>query len=136
MPYKILNHTADIKIHVKGSSLENLFTEAFNALMQIIGENSGLKNTKKITREVSISSLDTTSLLVDFLNEVLLLSQINKEIYNKCIIKNLSKNSLRAQIVGFSTNKFSKDIKAVTYHEANVKQSKNGFWETNLVFDI
>jgi len=28
------------------------------------------------------------------------------------------------------------DIKAVTYHEAEVKKKKDGIWETMLIFDI
>lgn len=74
--------------------------------------------------------------MVDFLSEVLSLVEINKEVYTKVNFKKFSQNYLETELEGISVDSFDEDIKAVTYHEADVKRDKDGLWKTNLVFDI
>jgi SHS2 domain-containing protein len=38
-------------------------------------------------------------------------------------------------VIGYSPVEFEQDVKAVTYHEADVRY-ENGMWSTTLVFDI
>lgn len=134
MPYEILSHTADLRIRVKADSLKDLFGEALRAVGEILSKNK--KNEIPVIRKIFATSQDKTALLVDFLNEILALSQINKEVYVKVNFSELSENSLEAEIEGMKVDGFDEDIKATTYHEANIKQNKIGQWETILVFDI
>ena len=46
----------------------------------------------------------------------------------------LTETELAATIIGTSA-RFEQDVKAVTYHEAEVR-CENGVWSTMLVFDI
>jgi SHS2 domain-containing protein len=89
-----------------------------------------------IQRNIALEAVDATALLIDFLNEVLLASHIHKEVYNEVIFKRLSERSLEARLSGFIAKSLGEDIKAVTYHEADVKKKKDGTWETMLIFDI
>ena len=98
---------------------------------------------KKIVREIKIKSPDLPALLVDFLSEVLYLTQVNKEIYNKVKFKKFSDPSinsgqveLEAELLGQKVKRFGEDIKAVTYHSLNVYQNKDGSWEAIVLFDI
>jgi len=89
--YEFLEHKADLKIKVKGSSKEELFLNA------LLGMEEGLrpetKETKEeIKREIKIKSIDLPALLVDFLNEALYLIQVHKEIYNKIKFVKFSDN--------------------------------------------
>jgi len=43
---------------------------------------------------------------------------------------------LDARLFGAHVRKFDEDIKAVTYHEANITHSPTGEFETMIVFDI
>ncbi|MEK7192164.1 MAG: archease, partial [Patescibacteria group bacterium] len=74
--------------------------------------------------------------LVDFLSEALALSHIHKEIYNKVIFRKFSPNSLEADLEGAPAEFFDEDIKAVTYHEADVKKDAKGNWSAAIIFDI
>ncbi|MGE5443248.1 MAG: archease [Ignavibacteriales bacterium] len=56
--------------------------------------------------------------------------------YNEVTFKTLSPHSLEAILRGFTASSFDEDIKAVTYHEAEVKETEDGKWETMIVFDI
>lgn len=135
MSYKIIGHTADLRMNVEGKTPENLFSEALAGMAHIL--KNKIKNEKvSIKREIIIESSDLTALLVDFLSEILSLTQINKEIYTKVNFKKFNSNHIEAELEGIDVDFFDSDIKAVTYHEAEVKQDKDGFWKTILVFDI
>lgn len=135
MTYKMLEHTADVRMLVQGDSLEELFSDAVFGMMEILKpKTDGQK--QPIQRTIALEAADTTALLIDFLNEVLLSAHINKEMYDEVIFKTLSKRSLEVNLRGFDTRSFGEDIKAVTYHEADVRETKNGKWETMIVFDI
>jgi SHS2 domain-containing protein len=135
VPYEILKHTADLRMRVWGETLESLFLDAAGGMMSIIKENpkSEIRNPK---RNLSISASDRTALLVDFLNEILSLAQTNKEIYPKVTLKKLSETEAEAELTGVPVDGFDEDIKAVTYHEAEIKKNPAGNWETILIFDI
>lgn len=133
--YEILEHTADVRMLVQGDSLEDLFSEALYGMMEILEPK--VDDQKKATeRATTLEAMDTTALLIDFLNEVLLSTHINKEAYNKVTFKELSQHSLEAILSGIAVQSFGEDIKAVTYHEAEVKRTEDGTWETMIVFDI
>lgn len=140
MPYKFLEHTADIKMKIWSNNLKDLFIEAFKGLMNyMIPKNPNYSG--QVRRLISFSSNDFTNLLIDFLNEILTLSQTHKEIYQKINFihfpeyndKNLF---IEAEIIGQEVDKFNKDIKAITYHNANLIKNEKGEWEINIVFDI
>jgi SHS2 domain-containing protein len=134
MPYEVIGHTADLRLKVHGRSLPELFSEAVKGMMEILAP--GAETEPKVTREIRIESANLTALLVDFLNEVLTLSQTNKEVYTEVALDKLTETALRAELRGHSVRGFEEDIKAVTYHEAQVSKNVKGEWETTLVFDI
>lgn len=135
MPYEILKHTADVRLRVEGETLERLFSNALKGMMEILKTDisTGQLGAK---RQISVSAPDKTALLVDFLNEILSLAQTNKEIYPEVVLKKLSETEVEAELTSLPVEEFDEDIKAVTYHEAEIKRSPDGQWETMLVFDI
>lgn len=140
MPYKFLEHTADVKMKVWSNNLKDLFNQAFKGLMNcIIPQNPNYSG--QIRRLIIFSSNDFANLLIDFLNEILTLSQIYKEIYQKINFIHFPENShknlfIEAEIIGQEIDKFAKDIKAITYHNANLIKNEKGEWEITIVFDI
>ena len=129
MPYKINEHIADIRIAVRGKNLEQLFTDAFLGMMYVLKPVQKF-SPEKAEREISLEAIDTTALLVDFLNEILSLANANKESYTHIIFYKIQPTSLRAKLFGISAESFHRDIKAATYHEAEVRQTAGGAWET------
>ena len=67
------------------------------------------------------------ALLVDFLSEILYQSQINKEIYNNVKFNKFTITELEAEIFGQKVERFGEDIKAVTYHNLDIHQTKMAF---------
>lgn len=135
MSYEIIGHTADLRMRVSGDSPEELFDSAVKGMMAVLKKEKPMKG-KIVRRQIKVNSINFTALLVDFLNEVLSLIEIHKEIYTKVRFKKLEEKSVLAELEGVVQKSFDEDIKAVTYHEAQVKKNEKGVWETMLVFDV
>ena len=112
--------------------MEQLFNDALLGMMYILKPVQKFTQ-EKIERDISIEAIDATALLADFLNEVLFLASANKESYTHVIFYKIQPTGLRAKLFGISAESFHREIKAVTYHEAEVKQADGGAWETVII---
>lgn len=131
------SHTADVQIMVKADTLEELFAGALEGMNRILKANIPSDNTVQSERlEIEINSSDVTTLLIDFLSEVLTVSYEKRRIYSGLKILELKDSSMKAWVYGISVESFDEDIKAVTYHLAKVKKNSSGKWQTRIVFDI
>lgn len=133
MSYRFLEHTGDVRMEATGATREELFTEALRGMFSYLKPKLHEGEAK---REVRVVSPDQTALLIDFLNEALRLSQTHKEAYREVKFQKLEEISLEAELHGNSVASFEDDIKAVTYHEADVRRDEKGEWIAKLVFDI
>lgn len=135
---KIIEHTADVRLLIEGDSPEELFTAAMEGMADIIKKDAAEKSSEEpdFKDSIKVNSTNLTTLLIDFLSEVLTRSHINKAVYIKAEFKKLTDNSLEAIIYGYKADFFDEDIKAVTYHEAEVKMNDGGNYETIILFDI
>ncbi len=70
------------------------------------------------------------------MSEVLTYTYEEKAIFSKVEFIKLEDKELSGIVYGENVQGFDEDIKAVTYHEAEVKKNKKGNWETIIVFDI
>jgi SHS2 domain-containing protein len=132
--YEILEHKADLKIRGFGRSKEELFLNMMVGMAECM-QPEIQKAGKKVTRQFTIQSLDFPTLLVDFLNEVLYLSQTNKETYTDVRFNKLTEAELECEISGQKVKRFNEDIKAVTYHDLEIKNVDNN-WTAIVLFDI
>jgi len=135
MTYTFLEHTADIRMRVTGKTLEELFQDS------LLGMVAAMKPIEpqepiKIQREISIESHDTTALLIDFLSEALVFIHTKHEAYTEIKFHKLTNEFLEVELIGYKSERFTEDIKAVTYHEANIHKTESGLWSTNIIFDI
>lgn len=135
--YQKLEHTADVRILAGGENLKELFLACLSAMNEIINRKEARqKDNLDILKEINIESVGRTELLIDFLSEVLSLSHEQKAIFPKVKFKVLNDTNLESVIYGKKIEQFEEDIKAVTYHEAEIKKNEKGELETVLVFDI
>lgn len=130
--FEYLPHPADVKIRVYGKTIEDIFHNALLALFEILKPQ--LKN-KKINENIEIKSFDQFSLLVDFLNEVLALSEIKKVGFYKLEIKNLTANFLKGELEGGEVVQFEQEVKAITYHQGEIKKRDN-YYLVDIILDV
>lgn len=134
--YEILEHPAELRFRVYGKTIEELFMNAAEAMAGVLATSDKRQREKTKNEVLKIQSVDLSSLLVDFLSEILAKSQINKCVYLVSDIKiDASRYMLHVSCIGHPVDRFDEDIKAVTYQDLNI-QKINGVWQTILVFDI
>lgn len=134
MTHEIVQHTADVRVRVTAKTLPELFEESLQALMEVMHPEH--RNEETVRDTISIESVDTTALLIDFLNEALLRCHVRQHTYTSASFPSLTTTSLQATLTAVPVARFGEDVKAVTYHEADVRQTAAGGWTTMLVLDI
>ncbi len=130
--YEFLPHTADVRIRVRAPDLESLFRDALHAVCALVG---AAPSGPPVRHTISIEATDATSLLVDFLNEALLRLHLHRETLDEVEFTVLTSERLEASLTGSTAGDWREDVKAVTYHEADVTM-RDGEWSTLLVLDI
>ena len=130
---EVLGHTADIRLRISGNSLEELFHEALRGTIDLLHPHRGSRSAR---RKIIIDAANATVLLVDFLSEALSSAHAHRETYDDAIFSKLTETHVEATLTGSDAVEFGEDVKAVTYHEAEVRRSDDGTWSTMLVFDL
>jgi len=135
--YKVLPHTADVRLWVEADRLEELFAAALEGMAGLIKESQvELKKGRVIEETLELEAPDVTALLIDFLSAALTLTHQKKAVFTQIRFLKLNDKSLKGIIKGFETDGFDDDIKAVTYHEAEITKNLSGIFETMIVFDV
>lgn len=135
MTYTFLEHTADIRMQIKGRTLAELFQDALLGMVKIM-DPAPPKEMLNIKRKIIIKATDATALLIDFLNETLSLMHSKRESYTSVRFRPITEHSLKAELKGYKAESFGEDIKAVTYHEADIQKNESGEWSVVIIFDI
>ena len=133
--FKILPHTADLRVQVFGRTEEELFRNAALALRSVLYEGRVKKPPGGFEKIVVLGN-NINELLVNFLSEILTRSQIDRKIYERVKILRFSPTSLEAHIFGIPVDHFDEDVKAVTHHGVDIQKNKRGAWETTVILDI
>jgi SHS2 domain-containing protein len=134
--FRILEHPADVGIEVYGQSLAEMFENAAEGLLSLIVDRTSIQTTQR--RRIAIHSVDVENLLVRWLNELLYLYDAEGFLVAKAQIEKISETSLRGFVFGEkyddSRHELKQDVKAVTYHQLEVKKEQN--WRARIFFDV
>lgn len=133
LPFTFLDHTADIKIQIQGSTLNEIFEHTVQAVAHYI--NSGDPITPRKGKVIEVQGTDTPSLLANFIDELLYLIDAEHFAPAKASVL-LRGNNLKAEIFGDDTSKYHlTHIKAATFADMEIKKGKSG-WEAIVVLDV
>ena len=147
MSYEFLEHTADVKFRAKGSSFEEVFSSAANAMNEVIRGDIKIVEQRAVTFDVK--GKDVEELLYNFLEEFLFLLESEDFLVSSAseieILEVSSEDGkidegsleLKAVVLGDSAEnyKFTNDVKAVTYSEMRVYE-KDGEFFSEVVLDV
>lgn len=135
--FEMLPHTADTRMRVRGKTLEEVFRNALRGVAFYLNPRS-LELPKKVKQGIKVEAVDLNSLLVEFLSETIAQSDIKNVIFSDVGLKKFGEDFLEGTLWGAGAgNGFEKEIKAVSYHEVDIKKNPaTGLYETILVFDV
>lgn len=139
--YKFINHTADLGIKVWGKTREDLFENAAYSMFDIMADLSKVeaKELIKVRIETQIGQENMEELLADWLRDLLSKFNIEEYLLKEFKIGKIDSQGLEAEVRGekldLSHHSLKREIKAVTYHELEVKKVPKG-WEAQVIFDI
>ena len=137
MSITYLSHTADIRMLIEAETLQDLFGLGVKGMNTIL-KDKFCEGSHEIDNStiIEVEASDNTNLLIDFLSYVLSSAYIEKSIYCGVKIMEFSEYRIKAKISGTRVEAYDEEIKAVTYHEANVIKNDKDLWETCIIFDI
>ena len=135
--YEVLEHTADVGIRVKSSSLEALFRSAALAITDLSTEKQKTLNPEKHKIVITQKADNVEELFVNWLNELLSASSAEALIFEDIKISQITENFVDAIAIGSDIRNYKTnvEIKAATYHQLKV-QKINSHWQAEVIFDV
>jgi SHS2 domain-containing protein len=135
MSYEEIPHTADVKIRVRADTLNDLFSDAFDALMQVMYGTDRKGGSQKV---IDLSSGDMESLMRDFLSEVLFVSEVDGIVFSGAEI-HINGLDLNARMDGepFDRIRHSSgtEVKGISYSGLAITHDANGYM-LDILFDV
>lgn len=136
-PYEVFEHTADVGLHAYGSTLGELFIHAAEGMESLMVPPEQVR--VQVSRDIAVDGHDSVSLLIAWLNELIFLFDTEYLIFREFNIDEFTETHLKGRASGepydAQRHDFSSAIKAVTWHEATVEQTENGY-KARIIFDI
>ena len=132
MPFEELAHTADWALRVRAADLPKLFAESARGMNALSGARAATG--PRAHRIVTLSAPDAESLLVAFLSELVYAAEQEQMMFDEFKIQ-IEGQTLKAKMDGAPLESINKTIKAVTYHNLQIREIEGGV-EVEIVFDV
>jgi SHS2 domain-containing protein len=138
--YRIFDHTADIGIEITGKTRKELFSNALEAMFDVMVEiKNGNQKPLQGEKKIKILGNDLEDTLINFLREALYFFNGQGWLIRSCQPLELTKRAVVAKLYGEpynrQTNPLKTEIKAVTYHGLIIDK-KNRCWRAKVVLDV
>jgi len=135
--YEVLEHTADIGIRVKSSSLEGLFKNAGLAITELSAEKQKNQYPEKHKFVITQKADNVEELFINWLNELLSMSAAEALIFEDIKINQINEQFVDAIAIGSDMRNYKTniEIKAATYHQLKV-QKIGSHWQAEVIFDV
>ncbi|MCA9979070.1 MAG: archease [Anaerolineales bacterium] len=134
LPFEIVDHTADWAVRVYGRTLAELFIHAAQGMTSLMVANPDAIISHK-TLQIELDAYDAESLLVDWLTELAYWAETAQMVGQSFEITSISPTHLSAAVHGGKADELQKHIKAVTFHNLEIINVKDGL-EVTIVFDV
>ncbi len=133
--FEEVSHTADLEIRVWAKDLESLFRQSAAGMVHLSGVEDLVEGISSVKQTISLEAMDYEGLLILFLEELLYRLTEDYMIYDIQKLSISTEYTLKANLKGSQIKSYQRDIKAVTYHNLNVRTTADGY-EVQIVFDI
>ena len=140
MAFQQLDHTADIGIEVRADSVEALFGDALQGMIDCITDVA--KVDSRLARDITVEAADLEGLMVEWLTECVYCFEVEDLLLKDARVEldhGVDTWRLAARVQGekfdATRHQIKVPIKGVTYHQLAVEKKKRG-WFARVIFDI
>ena len=135
--FQVLEHVADVRLRLDADGHAELLRAGLDGMNEILKPGFCRAAPPPASRErIVLDAPDATVLLVDFLSAILTRVHVHRALYCAADLQLAGETGLVADLEGTPVDALDTDIKAVTFHEAEVTRDAAGRWSTRLVFDL
>lgn len=131
--FEEIEHTADVALHVWGKDLKELFVNAARGMAWLLADPETVEPTVEIA--LDLEGFDAETLLVTWLGELLYYNETDHLVFTEFDLDEVTPTHLRGTARGGVPAEIRRHIKAVTFHEMDIRSTDRGL-ETTLVFDV
>ncbi len=125
-------HVGEWQITVWADTPEELFAEAARAVARQCGP---VKGEPGPWEHIELSARDQATLLVDWLNELLALSEIEGRAYAYMQALTVRDGALTAEVRGRKVSRWQSPVKAATYHGLSLER-QGSRWKAVVLLDV
>ena len=135
MPFRFLEHTADLRAECRGADFAGLLCAAAEALTSVAF--TALREETGRVCGVALDAETAEEMVVRWLQELIFLVEAEKFAPVRFVFECASPESVRGRIEGYaySEDERSDEVKAATYHGMRVERGAEG-WRAEVVFDL
>jgi SHS2 domain-containing protein len=130
--FREVEHTADRELVVWGPDLAALLEEAARGLYALMGVE--VSDESRRHRRLEIAADDREQLVASFLEELLFLADTQELAFDGFLLE-VEGTRLFGHLEGGFIAARRKEVKAVTYHRLEVRDTPHGV-ETAIIFDV
>jgi SHS2 domain-containing protein len=135
--YRLIEHTADMGVMVRGPTLAAALEDAAFALTELMVEAGTVRAVRSL--QVSLREESAERLLVRWLTELLYLFETRRFLGAQFAISCTGQTGLDATVSGEDfdamRHHFKSEVKAVTYHRLRVEPTARG-WRAFFIVDL
>jgi SHS2 domain-containing protein len=136
-PYRLIAHTADLGMEVRGKNLSDLFAQCGWSFFDIIMDTRRIDLRQE--KSIVVEAPDQEALLVAWLGELLYIFETEHLVFGRFLVQTITPKTLSAINWGekFDPKKHRVKtvVKAVTYHQVAVWVEKE-IWHARVFFDL
>jgi SHS2 domain-containing protein len=135
--FDVVEHTADIGIVAYGADLREAFANAAYGMFSLMADLEQVR--EETSRYIEAEAGDRESLVVSWLNELLYMFDVERIIFKRFDVLELTNTRLKADAYGekvdASRHELKSGVKAATYHMLKVSED-NGRCRIRVIFDV
>ena len=122
----------ELRLVIRADSLEELFIEAARVVSREWGRAKGEAGA---WIPVSLTAHDQETLLVDWINELIGLSEVERTAFNEVRDLRLTETSLEAEVRGKAVGAGASPLKAATLHGLALRR-EGARWKAEVLIDV
>lgn len=135
--YRFEEHTGEVRVRLRAEDFPGLLLQAALALAQLLtGSTRQPQPVREEGEAIDLSARDREGLLVDWLNELIFLTDTTGKVFTDCEFEAVDGTSVRGTVWGQVPETTQTAVKAATFHGLAIEEASDGRLEALVILDV